>query len=115
MNASTLLGISGGIITVGGLIVVVISGFRRQNTQEQNNIITIQQNEIKAYKDSNDRLKQDNAALSAENVTLKNGNKDLKDLAQQTPEIRKLIREMVGSRMLLMKVVTHLGIKDAEN
>lgn len=112
MNVPTVLGITGSIIAVGGGIVVVVSGFRRNNQKEQGDIISFQQNEIKAYKESNERLKQDNAALEAANIQLKHNNQDLKDIAQQTPEIRKLIKEMAGSRMLLMKVVSHLGIKD---
>lgn len=112
MNATALLGIIGSIIAVGGGVVVIASGFRRSNKQEQDGIIAFQQNEIKAYKDSNDRLKQDNAALEAANTQLKQSSQDMKDIAQQTPEIRKLIKEMAGSRMLLIKVVEHLGIKN---
>lgn len=98
MNVPTLLPIVAGALTLGLIVGGVISNLRKGNKEQQSEVIQLQQNEITAFKSSNERLTQDKAVLLGENNTLKKSNADLKEIAQQTPEIRKLIK--VVSRLV---------------
>jgi len=102
VNATTLLTIIGSCLAVGTAIGAIISNLRKGNKEQQSEVIQLQQNEIAAFKSSNERLEKDKAALVAENAQLVKSNKDLKDIAQQTPEIKKLIK-------IVSELVTAMG------
>lgn len=106
MNGTTLLSVITGALVLGGLLGSVISGLRRGNSSQQSEVIQLQQSEVAAFKSANDRLEKDKAALLAENEALKKSNADLKEIAQQTPEIKELIKQIATMNKTLGKLVT---------
>lgn len=106
MNGTALLSAITGALVLGGLLGGVISGLRKGRNTQQSEVIQLQQSEIAAFKSANERLEKDKAALMAEVETLKRSNTDLKEIAQQTPDIKRLIREIANLNKTVGKMVT---------
>lgn len=105
MNGTTLLTTITLAVGVGGLLGGFVVSLRKGNKGQQSELIALQQSEIAALTGSNQRLEKDKAALLAENDALKRSNTDLKEIAQQTPDIKKLIREIANLNKTVGKLV----------
>lgn len=99
-----IIGISGGLGAAYGF-------FQKSKAET---LITLQAQENQALQGQNSRLKEENQALLGENRTLKNSNQDLKELAQQTPDVRILTSKIADVAVSVATITKHLGITNGK-